>query len=110
MIRRALRADYYKDADPHGLLGPNHIGHCIDSLRMSLMCNPDLSILPWQWSDKRDQLLIKARVPHTCRSFDSIKEWAAGRAFHGFFDMKQKVPNDPLGPWVKGKDGYNPDM
>ena len=56
------------------LFGPQHIAHCIDSIRQSLMCMSDISVIVWQW-DIHDQVSKPVgNIAHTCRNFDAIRE------------------------------------
>ncbi|PLN76268.1 hypothetical protein BDW42DRAFT_179149 [Aspergillus taichungensis] len=56
-----------------------HMDHCIDSLRQSLMCSADVSTIHWLWDD--DDKIYKAdpRTIHMCRNFDAIRDWAFAR-------------------------------
>jgi hypothetical protein len=102
MIRKALRPDYYhsdhwsEKVKEDELLGPMHLHHCIDSIRQSLMCMSDISVIVWQW-DTRD---LKAKpvgnIAHTCRNFDAIREWAFDRRLVEDFDGQTFVGDDPL--------------
>lgn len=61
-----------------------HLGHCIEGLRQSLMCSADTSPIVWQWVES-DEDLNGGRMQgfpgalHTCRDFDKIKNWAFER-------------------------------
>lgn len=83
-------------------MGMEHIDHCIDSIRQSLMCSGDVTPLPFVWSENHQRTLEVARVIHTCRNFEKVREW--GMKNHiGRFDRAKKV-EDPLdhNPNVKG--------
>lgn len=53
--------------------------HCIDSLRLSLMCTADTTLIPVQWSSHRKWIMPKFETVHTCRDYSAIKEWATER-------------------------------
>lgn len=90
---------YLPDAQ---LMGIEHIDHCIDTIRQSLMCASDLTPLPFVWSEENQKTMEVARVLHTCRNFDAIREW--GKENHvKHLDRSRKV-YDPLDddPTTKG--------
>ncbi|KAF8885542.1 hypothetical protein CPB84DRAFT_1685410, partial [Gymnopilus junonius] len=53
-----------------------YIGYCLDSIRQSLMCSADISVMVWQWSDALQKTVEYGDVAHVCRRFDKIQEWA----------------------------------
>jgi hypothetical protein len=86
----------------HDLMGIEHIDHCIDTIRQSLMCASDITPLQFVWIEAEQRTMEVARVLHTCRDFEQVREW--GRRHHiGPFDRTRKV-DDPLDndPEVKG--------
>ncbi|ODA76940.1 hypothetical protein RJ55_07456 [Drechmeria coniospora] len=92
MLRKRLysKQDYAPD---HELMGIEHLEHCYDALRQSLMCSADITPLPWQWVEAAQESKEVAQVAHTCRDFDAIKTWAKEReVVH--FDRKTYVPDD----------------
>lgn len=111
MIRKALHPEYYKPhtpgpnpGDQDELLGPDHIDHCVDAIRQSLMCTADVSVLVWTWNKKKKMNMEVGQIAHTCRKFDKIQEWARERAIYDGFDPAYRELNDPLDPdtWVNG--------
>ncbi|EFY91885.1 hypothetical protein MAC_02170 [Metarhizium acridum CQMa 102] len=58
-------------APDHELIGIEHLEHCYDAPRQSLMCMVDITPLPWQWIEKEQQSKEVARVAHTCHDFDA---------------------------------------
>ncbi|KAF2672750.1 hypothetical protein BT63DRAFT_359391, partial [Microthyrium microscopicum] len=82
-VRKLIWPEYYHTLD--NLVGKTrtksqeHLDHCIDSLRQSLMCSADVTPLYWVWSPKRNLTLPEARVTHTCRDFEAIRQWALER-------------------------------
>ncbi|KAI0964835.1 hypothetical protein F4678DRAFT_367028 [Xylaria arbuscula] len=78
VLRRSLRPDYYTPPNPEPV-HTMHVEHCIDYLRQGVMCAADLTMIPVQWSTKRDRILQNTEVVHTCRNFDKIHEWTLAR-------------------------------
>ncbi|PKY07907.1 hypothetical protein P168DRAFT_286080 [Aspergillus campestris IBT 28561] len=62
-----------------GNLGIEHLDHCVDSIRQSLMCSSDISTVVWAWDESRQMTLPLANVTHTCRDFEAIRQWAGMR-------------------------------
>ena len=93
MLRKRLysKVDYPPD---HELMGIEHLEHCYDALRQSLMCSVDVTPLPWRWVEQMQEAKEVAQVAHTCRDFEVIRDWARENAV-AHFDRKTYVP-DPL--------------
>jgi len=107
MIRKSLFSVYDKEYDTKDtlkLLSFEHLDHCIDSIRQSLMCSADISVIPFQWIEEKEQLAARATVPHVCRDFDQIQEWARKRAVYHPLDVHYREMNDPLDSdtWLPG--------
>ncbi|KAF8244400.1 hypothetical protein K440DRAFT_605131 [Wilcoxina mikolae CBS 423.85] len=75
MIRKRLWSNETFAAE-HELMGIEHLSHCLDALRQSLMCSSDITPLPWKWDEKAGEAKEVAEVQHTCRDFGRIQEWA----------------------------------
>ena len=79
------------DPRPWKLIGNvKHLNHCLNALRQAIMCHSDVSVLVWQWFDPSEDLpdpfgelrpynVPYTNIPHTCRNFDKISEWARSR-------------------------------
>lgn len=102
MIRQSL--PYYWDYYPHNdrsILQP-HLGtyytgskvqnyaskinltfgvvdHCIDNLRLSLMCTGDMTFAPIVWDRNKGRFIPDFEVEHTCRDYDALKRWSLAR-------------------------------
>ncbi|KAJ5593540.1 hypothetical protein N7537_010444 [Penicillium hordei] len=75
MVRkRVWSTEVYLSEDE--LMGIEHIDHCIDTIRQSLMCSVDVTPLPWVWVEKDQMAKEVAAVLHTCRDFDAVRQWA----------------------------------
>ncbi|KAJ7775804.1 hypothetical protein B0H14DRAFT_2631836 [Mycena olivaceomarginata] len=76
MIRKALDPDYYPDWNIKIVeRAREHVSHCVDWIRESIMCHSDTSVIVWQWNGRVQQSMPKARIPHTCRNFEPIQKW-----------------------------------
>ena len=74
-------------------MGFDHLEHCIDDLRQSLMCSSDITPLPWTWVEADQESKEVAEVVHTCRNFEAIRGWAKeNQAKH--FDRHTYVHDD----------------
>ncbi|KAF9522396.1 hypothetical protein CPB83DRAFT_777148, partial [Crepidotus variabilis] len=58
------------------LEGTDHLSHCIEWLRQSVMCSVDITPIPWRWDFKDKIAKPTADIQHTCRNFDKVKDWA----------------------------------
>ena len=75
MIRQAFHPERYGRMHSHGD-SPEEIGHCIASIRESLMCNADLTPNVWQWREGVSRSVPFVDVPHRCRKWDDVQKWA----------------------------------
>lgn len=55
------------------------IDHCIDSLRLSIMCHGDMTFAPIIWSEIQGRMIPDFETLHTCRDYDALKNWANNR-------------------------------
>jgi hypothetical protein len=110
MVRKATRPDYYQPhpaegetEDPDVQTTHEHIAHCIDAIRQSIMCASDVTAYTWQWTEELGYV-NHVKNAHTCRNFDAIREWATVNTERIYFDGDVRVMNDPLDPdtWVDG--------
>ncbi|KAK4222450.1 hypothetical protein QBC38DRAFT_512966 [Podospora fimiseda] len=65
--RDALWEDLYNSYYPpdEDMIGMEHIEHCYDSLRQSLMCSVDVTPLSWKWVEEEQEAKIVGEVLHT---------------------------------------------
>ncbi|KAK4168415.1 hypothetical protein QBC43DRAFT_285050 [Cladorrhinum sp. PSN259] len=91
MIRKRLYSTYTSE-DPL-LMKIEHLEHCYDSLRQSLMCSADITPIPWQWDERQHKSNVVGKVLHTCRNFEAVREWAMERQV-AKFDQDVYVPDD----------------
>ncbi|KAI1331997.1 hypothetical protein F5Y16DRAFT_358292 [Xylariaceae sp. FL0255] len=75
-----------------------HLPHCIDSIRLSLQCHADLTLIPHRWADGWLQPWPVWTNKHECRNFDAIRSWAREVQPH----MKGLLVHPQLGEVVSG--------
>lgn len=71
----------------------DHINHCINSIRESLMCQPDITPVPWQWHADEKKYRVGIDVVHTCVNFDKIQEYVEERKLNMLLNVTQYVPD-----------------
>ncbi|KAJ7466271.1 hypothetical protein B0H11DRAFT_1814598 [Mycena galericulata] len=73
----------------------NHIRHCIGAIRQGLMCAADISTVVWQWSHEFKRAEQRDDVPHVCRDYEKIQDWAKSHhAAEPFPDLSVYVEPD----------------
>ncbi|OTA60729.1 hypothetical protein K449DRAFT_423275 [Hypoxylon sp. EC38] len=76
MIRMSAYPEYYpKMKHPTTKI---HIEHCLDALRLSIMCTGDMVLIPTKDSDSRPFEAVFETV-HACRDFSAIRDWSNER-------------------------------
>ncbi|KDR69141.1 hypothetical protein GALMADRAFT_215420 [Galerina marginata CBS 339.88] len=100
MIRQALHPEYYPKRRMNTTYGDWHIRHCVDSVRQSLMCSADISVIVWQWSDELQETFPRGNIAHTCRNYEKIQDWAKERVFDfsRYFDYRVHTVDDLVIP------------
>ncbi|KAJ7202035.1 hypothetical protein GGX14DRAFT_570934 [Mycena pura] len=101
-VRMALDPDYYPDWRisttnnhiPSQKNATEHVGHCIDWIRQSIMCTGDTSVIVWQWENWVNASIVKGNVAHTCRKFDKLQEWAKDRMLLKAYDPTVHIEDD----------------
>ncbi|KZT35595.1 hypothetical protein SISSUDRAFT_1064338 [Sistotremastrum suecicum HHB10207 ss-3] len=82
LIRKALLPERYGPPDNvitvpgENSVQFDHVDHCINSVRESLMCNADVAVNVWQWDDKKKRTKPRVDVLHTCKNWGDILDWA----------------------------------
>ncbi|OTB06921.1 hypothetical protein M426DRAFT_318631 [Hypoxylon sp. CI-4A] len=80
LMRQNVYKDYYSplggdtSAPKHDLQG--HLDHCIDALRQFVMCQSDIGVFSFNFPFNDGDPWPNYSTPHTCRNFNSIKQWA----------------------------------
>jgi hypothetical protein len=57
----------------------DHIDHCVEMIRQSLMCSADITVDVWAWNEGNQMVNVRADNMHTCRDFEAIRQWAIER-------------------------------
>ncbi|TPX18223.1 uncharacterized protein E0L32_002732 [Thyridium curvatum] len=83
ILRMSRYEQYYREKDSAqarqvlAYLETEHVEHCIESLRQSIMCHSDITPLVSQWNSEKQQMELRSSVVHSCRSFQRVREWAS---------------------------------
>ncbi|KAK7947801.1 uncharacterized protein PG986_008687 [Apiospora aurea] len=80
-VRMYSYMDYYEAIDFDMLAESaekrqEHKDHCIETLRQSLMCHPDLNIYSYHWVSRHDQAWANLESRHRCVDWDHFHDWA----------------------------------
>ncbi|KAH8674186.1 tat pathway signal sequence [Xylariales sp. PMI_506] len=104
LVRKSVyfNADYYKElgteefANPESVLRP-HISHCLDALRLTLMCNVDTGMIGQLWIHPDHPKTFPAFYNHhKCKNYDAVRQWSEHRQIlGGVYDDFFERPN----PW-----------
>ena len=91
-IRHALAPDYYADEiatmyKPAGEVYPTHIAHCLEILRMMILCKSDGSLFTYAWSMEQKAPLTNFAVEHTCTNWERLTGWARENSFNIHDDL-----------------------
>ncbi|KAH6646655.1 hypothetical protein BKA67DRAFT_524403, partial [Truncatella angustata] len=58
-----------------------HADHCLESLRLAVMCQADVSVYTLKWTPhNRYKPAVKVPQPHACVDWRALHEWMAGRS------------------------------
>ena len=59
-----------------------HAGHCLEALRQSIMCTPDLTPRGVVWEDEeRGNIAVNPSVKLECLNWESLVEWMEERTY-----------------------------
>lgn len=81
---------YYADRDETSMAREvKHADHCLEYIRESLMCQPDLSLVTFRWINDTAQHDDPTKFyptnfdvdMHRCASWEKLDQWAGERAF-----------------------------
>lgn len=53
--------------------------HCIEMIRLSLMCTADMTLMPVKWSTNRGWIKPQFETVHTCRNYEDLRLWSLNR-------------------------------
>lgn len=80
MVRKGLDGEYYyPDHDLYKHYGRNHLDHCLDHLRQSLMCHGDLTPLTTIYWPQIDGSFAHSAQTHVCRNYEMIRDYTTQR-------------------------------
>lgn len=76
MVRQILYPSYYypdQDTERERRARVRHAGHCLEALRQSVMCNPDLTPRGVRWEDEdRKNVAVNPSAKMQCLDWDSL--------------------------------------
>ncbi|KAK4149188.1 hypothetical protein C8A00DRAFT_47145 [Chaetomidium leptoderma] len=86
LIRQFTWKEFYANdggdisAEPEDVRG--HVDHCLETLRMNLMCQADIGVFTFKVYPELgdDDPWPEFSTLHTCRNFDGIRDWARSKA------------------------------
>ncbi|KAI1269177.1 hypothetical protein F5Y18DRAFT_423420 [Xylariaceae sp. FL1019] len=92
-LRLFLHSDYYYDELTEANMEylRDHLGHCIESLRRTIMCNADTNIFTFTWEHAQEvrpgvlRPMPQSNQQRKCVQFDAVENWA----------MERRVPLRP---------------
>ncbi|KAJ6629331.1 hypothetical protein B0H10DRAFT_1939740 [Mycena sp. CBHHK59/15] len=100
MIRKALNFEYYTEMDPRVVETNDHLNHCVDWLRQSLMCAGDTSVVVWQWDEAQKKTTFQGDVAHTCRNFEKLREWGKSHMIRTTYNSSVRIEDDIVIPII----------
>ncbi|KAF3070145.1 hypothetical protein CFAM422_006618 [Trichoderma lentiforme] len=94
-VPRSYPYEAFEENRVKNSINPWHIGHCLESLRQSIMCHADITPAVWHWDYSVPNPIRNKpwlTVLHTCRDFDRIRDWAKKRKIRWDFDDDVEIP------------------
>ncbi|KAI1368518.1 hypothetical protein F5Y08DRAFT_267010 [Xylaria arbuscula] len=80
LLRQNVYKDYYAplggDTSAPLMDLRGHLDHCIDALRQFVMCQGDVGVFSFNYPFNDGDPWPDYSTPHTCRNFESIRQWA----------------------------------
>ncbi|KAK0127739.1 hypothetical protein ONS96_007253 [Cadophora gregata f. sp. sojae] len=104
LVRRGLYGEVDMSNNDDSL-GIEHLDHCVDHIRQSIMCSSDVAPLTFARRSMDEKPKAVAEVLHGCRDFSAVQRWALQRQISLEVDFDTVVTDDPLG-W--GSYQYSP--
>lgn len=72
----AIASSMTDDPEYQHSLDLDHVGHCFDYIRQSIMCCGDMSLEANPFVNKEKHIAVDGwGVPHTCRDWDTMWEF-----------------------------------
>ncbi|KAL1967380.1 hypothetical protein VTN77DRAFT_3165 [Rasamsonia byssochlamydoides] len=101
LLRKSLHREYYDKHEGSFAGAPEavvqgHLEHCIETLRQTLMCHGDISLLTYNWVKGREMPYPNFNTIHTCKKWDTLVAWNQQRdissLWKGGTKVKEYVP------------------
>ncbi|KAF7430918.1 hypothetical protein PC9H_006633 [Pleurotus ostreatus] len=82
--KHSLRGKRRASKDLPHVSDAEHVSHCIDMIRQSLMCSADISVISWYMPEASSPEHTPKPLPRfdqtrMCRDFDGLRDWARSR-------------------------------
>lgn len=110
LLRKSIHREYYDKHEGSFAGAPEavvqgHLQHCVETLRQTLMCHGDISLLTYNWVEGREMPYPNFNTIHTCKKWDTLTQWNMHRDVTVEWDngVGKKMLSPPLKPKdVKG--------
>ncbi|PMD57179.1 uncharacterized protein K444DRAFT_535285 [Hyaloscypha bicolor E] len=81
LVRKSTYRDHYEGkgdfAEEDEVKIRNHLDHCLEMLRMNIMCQVDIGVITFhELPDKPGDPWPDFSTLHVCRDFDAVRKWA----------------------------------
>lgn len=97
LLRKLVYPAVFPEHQPHATEDSvDHLEHCYDQLRQSLMCHSDLATIYWQWEPDERRSYGNLKTTHTCKDFGKVRQWALENRLQGNMDMYAEVEDAPI--------------
>ncbi|KAF2026865.1 hypothetical protein EK21DRAFT_115363 [Setomelanomma holmii] len=106
LLRKSLHRDYYNEhegsfAGSSEFVVQGHLGHCIETLRQTIMCHGDVSLLTYNWVKGRDMPYPNFNTVHKCKKWDKLVAWNRDRDVTWQWELGNEhqlsIPTKPSG-------------
>lgn len=114
-LRKAMYPDVFNVDFTSGTEKANahleHLEHCYDQLRQSLMCHADIATIYFEWIPEKEAITGNPATTHTCKNYDKVIEWARAHTLKGSMDTSIHVEGAPVRsvPGASKQDHTRPD-
>ncbi|KAE9374151.1 hypothetical protein N431DRAFT_464439 [Stipitochalara longipes BDJ] len=77
LLRKSIHREYYNEHEGSFAGAPEAVvmEHCVETLRQTLMCHGDMSLLTYNWVEGRDMPYPNFNTIHTCKDWDTLVAW-----------------------------------
>ncbi|EMR64860.1 hypothetical protein UCREL1_8172 [Eutypa lata UCREL1] len=80
LLRKNIHREYYDKHEGSFAGAPEsvvegHLEHCVETLRQTLMCHGDITLLTYNWVEGREMPYPNFNTLHTCKKWDKLIEW-----------------------------------